>query len=159
MFSSFSPLAKTMLFGNFAVLLLFLAPYFWPLPGELSRPVKSAETTAFNEIIDATNVDISTLLSRPLFQVNRRQAKAAELKTVNAPVALKKQQLMPFELVGILGSKNNQRKAYLFNKNSQQTLSVLVGQSIGGWVVVEISERVVIIESEESRRTLELTSG
>ena len=157
MLSSFSSLARTMIFCNVAAFFLLALPYFWPLPGEQSRPVKLEEKVIEAETSQVTEINVASVLERPLFQLNRRRAKSAPKPEVKAPVT-RERQITPYELVGVVGSKDSQRKAYLYNKNSQQTVSISVGQDLDGWIVMEISDRMITLGLGEKRRSLELAN-
>lgn len=148
------PLLRTALMLNlFALFLLFVAAN-WPLPGEGSRKLKDTDALVVEEASVAQAQDVSGILERPLFHENRRAAQSPKIALTAAPI--QRDIEPPFNLVGILGSQSGGRTAYLFNKNSQETVSAKVDQQAGGWLVVQIETDSVTIEAEGVRRKLDM---
>lgn len=149
-----SPLLRTILLMNLCAVLLLVAASNWPLPGQGSRNLPDTETLFIEDEVGAQAQDVSGILERPLFHENRQKTLPKKVAQQAAPI--KRDVEPPFNLVGVLGSRTGGRTAYLFNRNSQETLSVKVDQLAGDWRVVQIEAAFIVLEAGGMQRKLDM---
>lgn len=156
-FLATSPLIGTLLLCNVFAGLLMGTVYLLPLPGP-DQSQSSAETTENqNNRQGSREIDLQTALARPLFHENRRppQQEVAAPVVEAAPVKLKP----PYQLVGILGSTEANRTAYLQHTQSQETVAAKINEPAGDWRIVQIGTNFVTLELNGEREVIQLSGG
>ncbi len=119
----------------------------------LNRNATPAVAEEGPEIEQVLAMGAEALLARPLFHVTRRPPAQAATAAPAAPAEL------TLSLMGILNSDDVQI-ALMRLSNSPELLRRRVGEQVGPWRVIEITQRAVTVQSEDGNlQALNLTSG
>lgn len=151
-----TPLVRFLAAGHVAALALLMLASAWPLPDIDVRQVDGVVADLETAAPTASAHDIDEILERPIFHAGRRKPAVVQetAQAVVTPRALR----MPFQLMGILGSGTG-HTAYLFNQDTQETISVNSGSQAGAWRVVDVSDSTVTLEAGDAVRTLRMADG
>jgi hypothetical protein len=152
-----SPLIKTLFWVNLIAMVLVAGTFLFPLPsvssaGKTDEPDMSALT-----VLQRREADLKKVLERPIFHATRRtpQPRVVEKK----PEVVQKVEKAPYLLAGVLGTSETSRTAYLQHEETKETISVSVGQTVGGWHVDTIGNNFVTLVLGEERQVIQLANG
>lgn len=152
-----APLLKSLIFVNAVAVIILALPFFWPLPSAKIEH-RSQDLNVLEQFLGtATSFDTSPAREKPIFHENRRSiAKAAQAPTVQAPT---REKVFEFQLVGIMGSTDGRRTAYIQNIQSGETLSVQESNIVMDWTISAIEAERLIVTSGANRKIIALPGG
>ncbi len=131
--------------------------YLVPLP---DSNIGLNSTRAQNDIfsgLKSLDTDTSLVLARPLFHRNRRPP-AKEVK-IAVPEAPEVRREVPYRLVGVVGSSETNRSAYLQSTDTNETIVAKVGSTVDVWIVDTIGSNFITLVHDGERKVLELSGG
>lgn len=151
-----SPLLGTLIGLNLLAILVVAASYVMPLPYDVASIGRAEASSGAQRNAAVRNAEIDTALARPLFHANRMPPQAPEIveEVEAAPVRIE----APYQLAGVMGSANN-RTAYLQHQQTQETVAVAEGDTVGAWNVDTIGTNFVTLTQGEERRVIQLADG
>lgn len=152
-----SPLIASLVVTNCLGLAIVAAAAFLPLPDTSDSRSAPTGPSAKESTLRDQGLDLSKALDRPIFHVTRRKPQQRVAAPKQEPVQEKVE--APYSLVGVLGSSEAQRTAYLQHNETQETLVVQLGSTIGSWRVDTIGTNFVTLVMGEDRQVIQLAGG
>lgn len=151
-----SPLLGTLIGLNLLAILVVAASYVMPLPDDVASVGTAEASSGTQRNAAVRTAEIDTALARPLFHANRMPPQAPEIveEVEAAPVRIE----APYQLAGVMGSASN-RTAYLQHQQTQETVAVAEGDTVGAWNVDTIGTNFVTLTQGEERRVIQLADG
>lgn len=152
-----SPLIGTLSLSTFLVFVLLLSVRIWPLPNSVDEDASTPSSEGDQRTIVRRQAELNIALARPIFHQNRRPPQAREAEQVQ--IAEPKRAEAPYLLVGIVGTADDNRSAYILNQETQETVAAIIGQQLGAWKVDTIGTNFVTLTLGEERRVIQLADG
>ena len=102
---------------------------------------------------------LAVIVERPLFTATRRPAPAIEPAPEPAAVTAepvdKSLILGRYKLTGVVVTPDL-RLVYVTEPNSRRTTTVALGKKLDGWLVSEVEQNVIVLESEGRRKVIKI---
>ncbi|NVJ70805.1 MAG: hypothetical protein HWE08_10655 [Alphaproteobacteria bacterium] len=152
-----SPLIVSLFLVNGVSLLVGSFAFVLKLPEPDEQAVSSLEEVLSKDLKDVREAEMQRALDRPLFHFNRRKPQALEPKA--APKEIKAKIEAPYLLVGIMGSSETSRTAYLQHAETKETVVARMGDAIGDWQVDSIGSNFITLVFDGERRVIQLADG
>lgn len=152
-----SPIIRLLVAVNVLTLMALAIPKIWPLP-EADTYVAPNNNEVLSDFLGGNgSIDQSPARSRPIFHENRRPPQI-KTESVQAPVREVRKEFA-FNLVGIVGSSQGQRTAYIQNSETGETLSVQESNIVADWTISKVEADHILVENESDQRRIELSPG
>ncbi len=127
----------------------------WALsPANWSPPPSPASAGAVPPAIPPARAaeSFTDMIERPLFTASRRPAPAAAEPDAGDLL------LGRYRLSGVVVTPTR-RIVLLREADSGKTLRVAQGESVGGWLVADVTRARIVLESKDDRRVIRLDDG
>lgn len=156
-------LFMTTLFAGTCLMLAAIAAAPWlvdPLdylaPGAAPVAPAAQSQSPGRPSLEAPAMDsLAVIIERPLFTATRRAAPALEpLPTATAVKQEDKSLILGrYKLTGIIVTPSL-RLVFITEPGSRKTTSVALGEKLDGWLVAEVEQHVIVLESDGRRKTI-----